>query len=331
MFVDFVRIYVRAGNGGSGCVSFYRAKYIDKGGPDGGTGGGGGSIILRGNKQLRTLRDYTYRREYKANRGQHGMGSNWDGKSGEDILLEVPLGTLIRDADSGQILGDITEEGQILTVAKGGRGGRGNACFATSTHQAPREWEVGKAGEERNIELELKIIADIGLVGKPNAGKSTLLSRLTAAKPKIADYPFTTLEPNLGIVTHREYQSFVMADIPGLIEGASKGKGLGHQFLRHIERTRALVYLIDSSDENPAQTLKALKLELGRFSPMLLKKPAMVVLTKCDLWGDENPQIKLRTRLKVMPISAVSGWQLDQLKDRLFDLIETAGQQENDF
>jgi len=331
MFVDFVRIYVRAGVGGSGCVSFHRAKYIDKGGPDGGDGGAGGSILVVGNKHLRTLRDYTYRREYKAKRGQHGMGSNWDGKNGEDIILQVPLGTLVRNADNGQIMGDIIEDGQLLTLAKGGRGGRGNACFATSTHQAPREWEVGHPGEERNIELELKIIADIGLVGKPNAGKSTLLSRLTAARPKIADYPFTTLEPNLGIVIHREFQSFVMADIPGLIEGASEGKGLGHQFLRHIERTRALVYLIDSSDENPAETLKTLKQELGRFSPALLRKPALVVLTKCDLWGDEDPKLKLRTRLKVIPVSAVSGWHLDQLKDRLFNLVESAGQQENDF
>ncbi|MCB0287673.1 MAG: GTPase ObgE, partial [Calditrichaeota bacterium] len=233
MFLDFVQIHVQAGQGGSGCTSFRREKFVPKGGPDGGDGGRGGSIFLEVNPQLHTLVDYKYHSRYNAPRGQHGMGSNKHGRKGEDITLQVPCGTVVRDAETNEVLADLTEPGSKIVIAKGGNGGRGNARFVTSTHRAPREWEVGESGEELDIILELKLIADVGLVGKPNAGKSTLLANVSAARPKIAGYPFTTLEPNLGIVKYMDYQSFVMADIPGLIEGAHEGKGLGLQFLRH--------------------------------------------------------------------------------------------------
>ncbi len=323
MFIDFVKVRVIAGNGGSGCMSFHREKFVEKGGPDGGDGGRGGSIIIKANKNLHTLRDFTYRREYKAKRGQHGMGSNRHGKSGEDIELEVPVGTVLRDAESGEILADFTKDGQSCVVAKGGRGGRGNARFATSTHRSPREWEVGEEGQQRELELELKSIADIGLVGFPNAGKSTLLSRLSAARPKIADYPFTTLEPNLGIVSYRDFKSFILADIPGLIEGASEGKGLGHQFLRHIERTRALAFILDITEEEPQQQLETLRDELKNYSALLAQKPSLVILNKTDIAGDEL-EIKDDKAETVVKISAATGHNLDRLKDALFSLIQKA-------
>ncbi|NOX88906.1 MAG: GTPase ObgE [Calditrichaeota bacterium] len=329
MFIDYVKIHVIAGHGGSGCVSFHREKYVPKGGPDGGDGGHGGSIVIKGNRNLRTLRDFTYQKLYKAGRGQHGMGDNRHGKRGKDIVLEVPLGTTVKDAETGEILGDIVEDGQQVIAAKGGKGGRGNARFATSTHRSPREWEPGEPGEDRWIELELKLIADIGLVGLPNAGKSTLLSRISNARPKIADYPFTTLEPNLGIVYYRDTTSFVVADIPGLIEGAHEGKGLGIQFLRHIERTRAIAYLIECTDPHPVDTFKALYHELEAYSDLMVKKPAMIVLTKIDLMPEDFVVPKFNKKLPVIMISSVRGDNLTELKDQFYKLIKKAISQED--
>ena len=326
MFIDYVKIRVKSGQGGSGCVSFHREKFVEKGGPDGGDGGRGGSVILEANRQLRTLQDFTYKREYAAKRGQHGMGSNKHGKSGADIMLEVPVGTVVKDADTGEILTDIVEDGQKYVIVKGGYGGRGNARFATPTHQSPREWEVGQPGKELLIELELKLIADIGLVGLPNSGKSTLLSVISSARPKIAGYPFTTLQPNLGIVAWRDFSSFVVADIPGLIKGAHRGKGLGHQFLRHIERTRALAYLIDLSDEDPQETFDILYNELKNYSPQLIQKPAIIVITKMDTLNETPAQIKLNTDLSLLYISSVSGHNIDRLKDAFSNLIKEAKQ-----
>ncbi len=329
MFIDYVKIHVIAGHGGSGAVSFRREKFVPKGGPDGGDGGRGGSVILIGDRHLRTLQDYTYHKLYKAKRGQHGMGSNKHGKKGADVILKVPLGTVVKDAETGQIIGDIVQEGQRLVVARGGRGGRGNARFATPTHRSPREWEPGQPGEDRWIELELKLIADIGLVGLPNAGKSTLLSRISHARPKIADYPFTTLEPNLGIVAYRDFTHFVVADIPGLIEGAHQGKGLGIQFLKHIERTRALSYLIDSTDPDPLKTFTILYHELKAYSATLVKKPAIIVLTKMDLQTADYVPPKFDNGLPLIMISAVRGDHLEELKEQYFQLIEKANQLEN--
>lgn len=302
-------------------MSFHREKFVAKGGPDGGDGGRGGSIILRADRHLRTLRDYRYHTEYRAQRGRHGMGSNRQGKSGKDITLRVPLGTLVKDAGSGEVLADLVSDGQTFVAAKGGKGGRGNARFATPTHRSPREWEVGDEGEDRWVELELKLIADIGLVGMPNAGKSTLLSRISAAKPKIADYPFTTLEPNLGIVKYRDVSSMVVADIPGLIEGAHEGKGLGHQFLRHIERTRALAYIIDVTDEDPVHTFFILKRELSEYSHLLSMKPYMILLNKMDLVNPEEINLEFSKNEKVLYISAVSGYQLDILNDAFYKMV----------
>lgn len=327
MFIDFVKIRVKAGNGGSGCMSFHREKFIDKGGPDGGDGGRGGSIVLTANKDLHTLRDFSYRREYVAKRGQHGMGSNKHGRKGKDIFLEVPIGTIIRDVTNDRVLVDFTEDRQTFTIAKGGRGGKGNARYATATHRSPREWEVGLPGEERELELELKSIADIGLVGFPNAGKSTLLSHISKARPKIASYPFTTLAPNLGIVPYKDFYSFVVADIPGLIEGAHTGKGLGHQFLRHVERTRVLAYILDVSEENPLEQLAILKNELKSYSQVLIQKPNLLILNKIDILGEE-PLPVFDLDIPVIPISAVSGKGLDALKDAFYDIIQLANKLE---
>jgi GTP-binding protein len=327
MFLDYAKIYVKAGQGGSGCVSFRREKFIPMGGPDGGDGGRGGSIILKVNPQLRTLIDYKYHSQYNAKRGQHGKGGNKHGRKGEDIVLKVPPGTVIRDEETDQILADLTKAGEEFTIAKGGRGGKGNARYATSTHRSPREWEVGERGEERSITLELKLIADVGLVGKPNAGKSTLLASISAARPKIADYPFTTLQPNLGIVKHQSMNSFVVADIPGLIEGAHEGRGLGLQFLRHIERTNLIVYLIDpmdSEEENPLKTFKALHEELKKYSPLLIKKPALIVFSKQDIWVENDLLSKFENKFPypMLGISAVSGEGLENLKACLWDEIQ---------
>ncbi len=287
MFIDYAKIEVIAGNGGKGMVSFRREKYVPKGGPDGGNGGNGGSVIIRANRQLNTLLDFRYKKIYKAPNGENGMSSNKFGKRGNDIIIKVPCGTMIKDAVSSEIIADLVNDGDEVIVCKGGFGGRGNAEFATSTNQAPRIAEPGTDGEEKFLELELKLIADIGLVGLPNAGKSTLISVISAAKPKIADYPFTTLVPNLGIVRYADDNSFVVADMPGLIEGAHLGKGLGIQFLKHIERTKAIVYLVDCTDENPKATLNTLINELKLFNKEMLAKPQILAFTKLDI-ADEN-------------------------------------------
>lgn len=317
MFIDQATITVKAGNGGNGIISFRREKFIPRGGPDGGNGGRGGSIVVRADRQLTTLMDFRYRRQYKARNGQNGMSSNKTGKSADDIILRVPAGTVIKDAESHKILADLVEQGEELVVVKGGMGGRGNAEFATSTNQAPRTAEPGTPGQERTIELELKLLADVGLVGFPNAGKSTLISRISAAKPKIADYPFTTLIPNLGIVAYTEEKSFVVADMPGLIEGAHGGKGLGIQFLRHIERTAVLVFLIECTSEDPRQDFETLRNEMGTFNESILKKPQIVALTKIDLVGPKALKklagMKFGRGVPVVPISSVTGAGLKDL------------------
>lgn len=323
-FIDVAVIHVKAGDGGVGCVSFRREKFIPKGGPDGGDGGRGGDIIVRANKQLGTLLDYQYKRTYRASRGEHGLGANKTGRSGEDIVLQVPIGTLVRDPATGALLGDLLRDGDEIVVAEGGRGGRGNAAFATSTHQAPREYEHGVAGGERDVELELKLVADVGLVGFPNAGKSTLISVISAARPKIADYPFTTLVPNLGIVRVDQGRSFVVADMPGLIEGAHGGKGLGIQFLRHIERTRVLAFLIDATTGNPKKEYKVLLNEMRLFNKELVAKPRVFVLTKIDLL--EERERKTLGSLKppdaqVILISSVTGQGVPRLVHALWKLL----------
>ncbi|MFZ0391335.1 MAG: GTPase ObgE, partial [Calditrichia bacterium] len=301
--------------GGSGASSFRREKHVPKGGPDGGDGGRGGSIILQVDPHLRTLVDFRYKKHYVARHGQHGMGKKKYGKAADDIIVRVPAGTTVNEADSERFLADLLKPGEEFVAAAGGKGGRGNAHFATPTHQAPREWEVGEPGEERWLILELKLIADVGLVGKPNAGKSTLLSRLSAARPKIAEYPFTTLQPNLGIVRIDESRSFVMADIPGLIEGAHQGKGLGLQFLRHVERTRMLIYLIDPIEDDPVKTWQVLKNELAEYSRELPAKSALLLLTKKDAWQENHlQQVKTAFELPVLAVSGISGEGLDELK-----------------
>lgn len=281
-FIDVARIRVKAGDGGAGAVSFRREKFVPKGGPDGGDGGRGGNVVVRANAHLNTLLDFHFKKTYRAERGAHGQGALKTGKSGKDVVLQVPVGTVVRDANTGDVLGDLTHDGDEVIVARGGMGGRGNAAFATPTNQAPRIYEVGEPGEEREIELELKLLADVGLVGFPNAGKSTLISVISSAKPKIADYPFTTLQPNLGIVRVGDRGSFVVADIPGLIEGAHRGKGLGVQFLRHIERTGVLVFLLDATREDLLADYNVLLRELKLFNPDLLTKSRIIAVTKID-------------------------------------------------
>jgi GTP-binding protein len=286
MFIDRVVVKVKAGTGGSGATSFRREKFVPMGGPDGGEGGRGGDIIVRGDRNLATLLDYTYRDSWEAERGAHGEGSNRTGRSGGDVVMPVPPGTVIREHGTGAFVGEILGDGEEIIVAKGGRGGRGNASYASSTHQSPREWEPGREGEARTLELELKLIADVGLVGMPNAGKSTLLSVISKATPKIADYPFTTLSPNLGVVQLTDHRTFVVADIPGIIEGASEGKGLGLQFLRHIERTRLLAFLIPIDAMDWQVEYDQLRREVSSYSAELSRKPHCVVFTKLDLLGE---------------------------------------------
>lgn len=288
MFIDRARIQVEGGVGGSGAEAFRRETGVPRGGPSGGDGGEGGDVVLEADEQLSTLHDVSYRRHYRAERGQHGEGSNRTGRSGEDLVLRVPPGTLVRDVGTGELLGELIEHGDRVTVARGGRGGRGNARFTSPTHQAPRRWEPGEEGEERTIDLELKLLADVGLVGEPNAGKSTLLAAVSGAKPRIAAYPFTTLEPHLGVVELPDYRSFVLADIPGLIEGAHEGRGLGHQFLRHIERTTALAILVPVDSEDPQAEYELLRRELAGHARELAELPHCVVLSKSDLLGPEE-------------------------------------------
>ena len=321
MFIDEAKIWVKAGDGGNGCVAFRREKYVPRGGPSGGDGGDGGDVILESSEHRNTLLPFRYNREFRAERGRHGEGSNRHGATGEERVIQVPVGTIVCDEDSGEKLFDFVAAGQRFRVARGGRGGRGNARFATSTNRAPRRADPGTPGEERRLRLELKLLADVGLVGFPNAGKSTLISRLSAAHPKIADYPFTTLEPCLGVVAVNNEESFVLADIPGLIEGAHAGHGLGTRFLRHIERTRLLVHLVDVSDtgRDPAEDFRIVRNELARFSPALLEKPVVVVANKVDLLPGPGRLEALRAfceaeGLALLAISALRGDGLDELR-----------------
>jgi GTP-binding protein len=327
MFVDYVKISVKAGDGGNGCISFRREKYVPKGGPDGGDGGDGGDVIFQTNRHMLTLLDFRYNHYFAAERGKHGKGANKTGKSGKNLVIEVPVGTVIKDMSSGEIIGDLIKDDQRIIGAKGGRGGRGNARFATPTDRAPRNAEPGEEGVARDLELELKIIADVGLVGLPNAGKSTLLSRLSAAQPKIADYPFTTLSPNLGIVDYKDF-SFVMADIPGLIEGAHTGKGLGLQFLRHIERTRLLLFLIDITDDNVEENFRILCEELGAYQKTLVEKPRLIALTKIDILPESERSKKRHFTFPFFKISAVTGVGIKILLQSICSLLEKESETE---
>lgn len=316
MFVDRVLVKVEAGTGGSGQTSFRREKYVPLGGPDGGDGGRGGDVLVCADRNLTTLLDYTYRDSWKAERGQHGEGSNRTGRSGETIVLPVPPGTVIRDAETNELVGEVMAHGDSLLVAKGGRGGKGNAFFVTATHQSPREWQPGEEGQTRTLELELKLIADVGFVGQPNAGKSTLLSVISAARPKIADYPFTTLSPNLGVVPLSDHRSFVVADIPGIIEGAHEGKGLGLQFLRHIERTRLLAFLVPIDAMDWQAELDQLRHEIAAYSQELASKPYCVVFSKLDLLGEHYvPEVEAPGAFGCFSISAAGRMGLDGLLD----------------
>jgi GTPase len=326
MFIDCAIVRVVGGTGGSGASSFARFKYKPKGGPDGGDGGHGGSIFVRADSNLATLLDYRYRTEWKAERGEHGRGKTQTGASTADVYLPVPPGTVVSDADTGQLLGEVLRPGDTLRVARGGRGGRGNARFATPTHQAPREWEPGEEGEERRIELVLKLIADVGLVGQPNAGKSTLLSVVSAARPKIADYPFTTLEPNLGVVGLSGHRTFVVADIPGIIEGAHDGKGLGLRFLQHVERTRVLAFLVPLDAPDLQAAYDGLREEIGLYSQALAAKEHVVVLTKCDLLpaGAHLPRLEAPEAEGIIAISSAAGTGLEELKEFLWKFVARA-------
>ena len=324
MFIDRVVVHVTAGTGGSGASSFRREKFVPKGGPDGGDGGVGGSVYVRADPNLATLLDYRYRTRWKAERGQHGKGKNMTGKSGADLVLPVPVGTEVHDAESSALLGEVLRAGDSILVARGGRGGRGNARFATPTHRSPREWEPGESGEERRIELVLKLIADVGLLGEPNAGKSTLLSVISAARPKIADYPFTTLEPHLGVVALSDHRTFVVADIPGIIEGAHAGKGLGLKFLQHIERTRLMAVLVPADSPDPQATYELLLREAAAYSPELAAKPHLVVLTKTDLRAPDtgHPNFRPRGGAPVVAVSSVTREGLPELLETLWKALQ---------
>ena len=326
MFVDYAVIHVYGGTGGSGAEAFRREKGVPRGGPSGGDGGRGGDVILRADRQLTTLLDYRYQQHYRAERGQHGQGKNRTGRDGANLILRVPPGTVVRDADTGEFLGELVEHGQELVVARGGRGGRGNAAFATPTNRAPRQWEPGEEGEERRIVLELKLIADVGLVGRPNAGKSTFLAAVSAARPKIADYPFTTLTPNLGVVELPDSRSYVVADIPGIIEGAHQGKGLGLRFLRHIERTRTLAFLIPVDSEDAQAEYSMLRQELAAYSRELASRPHCVVLTKADLLapGQDPPRVEAPEAWGTFTISAVTRRGLSELLEALWARVQEA-------
>jgi len=331
LFLDHLQIHVEAGNGGAGAVSFRREKFIEMGGPDGGDGGDGGCVYLKSTRALNTLNPYRNQRIFSAGRGMNGEGALRKGKNGKHVTLEVPLGTIVRDAHSGELLAEMLEDGQQACIARGGRGGLGNNHFKSSTNRAPRKSQPGEEGEERDLDLELKLIADVGLLGFPNAGKSTLVSRISAARPKIADYPFTTLEPQLGVVAVSDIDSFVIADIPGLIEGAAKGAGLGIQFLRHIERTRMLLHLVDLSDpsQGPEDAVRVIENELAEFSATLFSKPRWLVATKLDALQDdarrnEYERICASKGQEPIFISAVTGEGLKQLTYRIFDALSEA-------
>lgn len=325
MFIDYAKIRIISGAGGNGCISFRREKYVPRGGPNGGDGGKGGSIIFRASLQLSTLIDFRYKKTYKAGRGQHGMGGDKTGKDGKDEIITVPCGCVIKNSDTNKIISELIKDGEEVLVLKGGRGGRGNTKFKTSTNQAPRKAEKGEPGKELTVVIELKLIADVGLVGFPNAGKSTLISSISSAKPKIAVYPFTTLTPNLGIVRYKEHNSFVVADIPGIIEGASEGKGLGLRFLKHIERTKLLVLLLDLSNSKTEQgnimnDYHVLIDELKKYQIKLLNKPRLICFTKSDLISKErrNEIEKLKTEEDKIIISSITGENLELLKDMMW-------------
>lgn len=333
-FIDEARIFLKAGDGGNGCASFRREAHEPRGGPDGGDGGAGGSIVFVADAQLSTLSDFRYRHEFKAPRGEHGRGKDQYGKSGEDLLVRVPVGTLIKDED-GAVLADLSTPSEKFVGAQGGRGGRGNIHFKSSTNRGPRRADPGEAGEERWIQLELKLLADVGLIGRPNAGKSTLLSKITRARPKIADYPFTTLYPVLGVVEpppggrKRDFPSFTVADIPGLIEGAHEGAGLGHQFLRHIERTQLFLHLVDLSDpeEDPLAAYEEIRGELKAYHPSLLKRPEWIVFTKIDLLHDRQGLKSQRQKFekkkkRVFAISSATGEGIKELVDKLAEAVK---------
>ena len=339
MFIDEAKIRVKAGDGGNGCVAFRREKFVPRGGPSGGDGGRGGDVVMESSERHNTLVHFRFNPEHKAERGRHGEGSNCTGRDGEGIVLKVPVGTALYDNETGELVHDFARPDERIVVARGGRGGRGNQHFATSTHQAPREHELGRTGEEKYYRLELKLLADVGLVGYPNVGKSTLISRLSAAKPKIADYPFTTLEPNLGVVSIGEYpnvESYVVADIPGLIEGAHLGAGLGMQFLRHIERTRLLVHLVDVSDSSgrpdPVEDFKVIVGELKSFGHGLDEKQMIVVASKADVANPEKLKklqaMAKRKKLGFYAISAVTGLGVDALKYAIGDRVRELREKE---
>lgn len=321
MFVDEVDIHVKAGDGGNGCLSFHREKFVPYGGPDGGDGGRGGHVILRVNPQLSTLIDLRYQPRYQAERGGNGRGRNQTGKNGEDLIVHVPPGTIVKDVETSELLADLAAVNGEFIAAEGGQGGRGNARFKTSTNRAPRYHQPGREGEERSLHIELKLLADVGIIGLPNVGKSTLISRISAAHPKIADYPFTTITPNLGVVSASNYRSFVVVDIPGLIEGASLGAGLGFQFLRHIERTRMFVHVIDLSSlsgRDPVQDFQTITAELAHYDSALLARPQIVAANKIDALDDETRLLTLRAfceqeGMTCYPISAVTGKGLNDL------------------
>ncbi len=317
-FVDEATITVRSGDGGNGCTSFRREKFVPRGGPDGGDGGDGGDVILMADDSLGTLLDFKYKSIYKAGRGKHGQGSDKYGAAGEDLIVKVPVGTEVYDEETGELIADLVERDQQFLAAKGGRGGLGNIHFKGPSNQAPRKSFPGERGEERRLRLELKLIADVGLVGLPNAGKSTLISRISAARPKIADYPFTTLTPNLGVVRGETHAGFVVADLPGLIEGAGMGHGLGHQFLRHVERSRLILHLVDCQSERPESDLDTIEAELGSFDSKLLERPRIAVITKSDLAGGPENLGKLKKALEskgleVLIVSAVTGQGIKEL------------------
>jgi len=324
MFVDYALIEVHSGRGGDGLITFRREKYVPKGGPSGGDGGNGGDVILRTNPNLHTLLDFRYKKKYKAADGDKGGNSLKDGKNGENIIIGVPVGTVVKDSETDIVIFDLDEDNKEVVLAKGGKGGRGNSKFATPTNQTPRFAEDGKPGEFKKVALELKLIADVGLVGFPNSGKSTLISKISAARPKIADYPFTTLEPNLGIVKYKDFQSFTVADIPGIIEGASQGKGLGHQFLRHIERTRIILFLIEITSENLVNDFNILLKELKNYGPQLIEKKMLVALSKADLVDDKDKSKALRNKFrgiknKPLIFSSVTGFGLSEMLDILWE------------
>ncbi|MEW6066065.1 GTPase CgtA [Desulforamulus profundi] len=330
MFYDRAKIYVKGGDGGNGCIAMRREKYVPFGGPWGGDGGRGGDVIFVADEGLNTLQDFRYKKHFKAERGGHGMGKNMNGPAGEDLTVRVPAGTVIREAETGRLIADLVEDGQQVIIAKGGRGGRGNVHFASGTNKAPRIAEKGEPGEELWVELELKLIADVGLIGFPNAGKSTFISMVSAAKPKIADYPFTTLVPNLGVVSAGDERSFVLADIPGLIEGASQGVGLGHEFLRHTERTRLLIHVVDTAGtegRDPVEDIKTINRELELYDSRLAQRPQIIAANKMDITPQaEENLVRIKEEFsgqyEIFPISAATGQGLDKVIQRVVRLLE---------